>query len=76
MREKNSKLRLEQMLDRDKEDMNEASKKAALADLLRIAGEYFDIDGNPTLTVKRGKGNFEVVLSFRAARVKNFSVLR
>ena len=76
MREQTSKARLEQMLQRDKEDMNEVSKQAALADLLRVAGEYFDIDGIPNLTVKRAKGNYEVTLSFRAARVKNFSVLR
>ena len=76
MREKESKARLEQMLSRDKEEMNEASQKAALADLLRVAGEYFDVDGNGVLNIKRVKGNYEVNLSFRAVRVKNFSVLR
>ena len=76
MREKESKSRLEQMLDRDKEEMNEASKKAALADLERVAGEYFDVDGAPTLEVKRVKGRYEVHFAFRAVRVKNFSVLR
>ena len=63
------------MLDRDKEEMNEASRKAALADLERVAGEYFDVDGEAKLTVKRIKGAYEVTLSFRAVRVKNFSVL-
>lgn len=76
MNEKNTKARLEELLHHDKEDMNEVSKQAALADLLRVAGEYFDIDGNGTLTVKRGKGNYEVTFSFRAVRVKNFSVLQ
>ncbi len=75
MKEKNSKFRLEQMLDRDKEEMNEASKKAALADLVHVACEYFDLDGDAKLEVKRVKGNYEVNFSFRAVRVKNFSVL-
>lgn len=76
MRDRESKLRLEQMLDRDKEEMNEASKKAALADFERVAGEYFDVDGGARLTVKRVKGTYEVSLVFRAVRVKNFSVLQ
>lgn len=76
MRDRESKLRLEQMLDRDKEEMNEASKKAALADFERVAGEYFDVDGDAKLTVKRVKGTYEVSLAFRAVRVKNFSVLQ
>ena len=76
MKEKNAKFRLEQMLDRDKEEMNEASKTAALADLRHVAEEYFDLDGEATLSVKRVKGRYEVNLSFRAVRVKNFSVLR
>ena len=75
MRDRESKIRLEQMLDRDKEEMNEASRKTALADLERVAGEYFDVDGEAKLTVKRIKGAYEVNLSFRAVRVKNFSVL-
>ena len=75
MHGKSSKLRLEQMLSRDKEEMNEASKKSALADFVRVAGEYFDVDGTPSFQVKRAKNGYEVTLSFRAARVKNFSVL-
>ena len=76
MRERESKLRLEQMLSRDKEEMNEASRQAAFADFMRVAGEYFDVDGSGALTVKRVKGKYEVVLSFHAVRVKNFSILR
>ena len=75
MRNKSSKSRLEEMLCRDKEEMNEASRQGALSDFLRVAGEYFDVDGSPTFQVKRGKSGYEVTLSFRAARVKNFSVL-
>ncbi|MDE6411731.1 MAG: hypothetical protein K2L02_04260 [Clostridia bacterium] len=76
MRERNSKVRLEQMLERDKEEMNEASKRAALADLERVAGEYFDLDNGARLSIKRVKGAYEVNLTFRAVRVKNFSVLQ
>ena len=76
MHEKGSKLRLEQMLSRDKEEMNEASRQAALADFLRVAGEYFDVDSGGVLNVKCVKGKYEVALSFRAVRVKNFSILR
>lgn len=76
MKAQNSKFRLEQMLDRDKEEMNEASQNAALADFERVAGEYFDLDGRAILNVKYVKGRYEVNLSFRACRVKNFSVLR
>ena len=76
MREKSSKRRLELLLAQDKEDMNEASKQEALADFMRVAGEYFDVVGNPVFNVKRGKGGYEVNLTFRAARVKNFSVLQ
>ena len=76
MKEKSSKSRLEQMLDRDKEEMNEASKRAALADLERVAGEYFDLDDSAKLFIKRVKGAYEVNLTFRAIRVKNFSVLQ
>lgn len=76
MKERNSKMRLEQMLERDKEEMNEASKRAALADLERVAGEYFDLDNGAKLSVKRIKGAYEVNLTFRAVRVKNFSVLQ
>ncbi len=64
------------MLERDKEEMNEASKRAALADLERVAGEYFDLDNGARLSIKRVKGAYEVNLTFRAVRVKNFSVLQ
>ena len=75
MMHRESRMRLKQMLDRDKEEMNEASRMAALNELLRVAGEYFDVDGNGILTVKHVKGRYEVNLTFRAVRVKNFSVL-
>ena len=76
MNHKNSKARLEQLLRRDKEDMNEASRRAALDDLMHVAEEYFDIDGNGSLTVRQVKGHYEITFSCRAVRVKNFSVLQ
>ncbi len=73
--QKNAKYRLEQMLDRDKEEMNEASRNAALADFQRVGNEYFDAEPGAKLTIKRVKGAYEISYSFRAHRVKNFSVL-
>ncbi len=67
--------RLAEMLDKDKEEMNAPSKTAALADFARVANEYFETEGEPKFSVERVKGGYEVNLSFRAVRVKNFSTL-
>lgn len=72
----NPKDRLVEMLDKDKAEMNEASKAAAVADFMRVAGEYFEPEGEPRFTVERTKGGYQVSLTFRAVRVKNFSVLQ
>ena len=71
--QRNAKYRLERMLDRDKEEMNEASRNAALSDFLRVGNEYFDAEPGAKLTIKRVKGVYEINFSFRAYRVKNFS---
>ncbi len=76
MRGKFTKQRIERMLEQDKEDMNEASRGAALEGFLHVAEEYFDVEGQPSFSVKKGKGGYEVDLSFRATRVKNFTVLK
>ena len=72
----NPKDRLVEMLDKDKAEMNEASKAAAVADFMRVAGEYFETEGEPRFTVERTKGGYQVNLTFRAVRVKNFSTLQ
>lgn len=68
--------RLNAILEADKEEMNEESKRAALYDFERVAKEYFDIDGVLSLKTERGKTGMEVSLAFRAVRIKNFSSLK
>ncbi len=68
--------RLMRLLERDKAEMNEASREAALADFKRVAEEYFETDGGFALTTHEGKKGTEVVFTFRILRVKNFLTLR
>ncbi len=75
MREDNARSRISLMLERDKEEMNEASKAAALNEFNRVAREYFEPTGQTVFTVKRAKGGYEVTVSFHAVRVKNFTSL-
>ena len=67
--------RLMRLLERDKAEMNEASREAALADFKRVAEEYFETDGGFLLTMQEGKRGKEVVFTFRVVRVKNFRTL-
>ena len=75
MKRDTTRLRLNKMLSDDREDMNEATKTAAHTDFTRVAREYFDTD-NVVFSVKRGKSGIDVTVSFRAARVKNFTTLK
>ena len=68
--------RLMRLLERDKTEMNEVSKEAALADFKRVAEEYFETDGGFLLTSREGKKGTEVVFTFRILRVKNFLTLK
>ena len=68
--------RIARLLDHDKEDMNDESRAAAARDFGRVAREYFDVEGEPVLTVGRDRDGFGVTLTFRAARVKNFTTLK
>lgn len=67
--------RLNQILTEDREEMNEPTREAAKSDFTRVAREYFETDG-VDLNMRRGKYGTDVVVSFRASRVKNFSVLK
>lgn len=73
---KDTRQRLVKMLEGDKEEMNEATRTAAAADFAHVAQEYFETEGSPEFQVKRTKGGYEVAVSFRAVRVKNFSTLK
>lgn len=68
--------RLKRMIDHDKETLNEATRAAAVADFKRVAEEYFQTDGGFLLTSRETPGGTEVVFTFRAVRVKNFTVLK
>ena len=63
------------MLNDDKEEINEATRAAALSDFTRLAKEYFDTE-NVTLSIKKGKSATDVNVSFKASRVKNFATLK
>ncbi len=75
MKREATKLRLNKMLNDDKEEINEATRAAALSDFTHIAKEYFDTE-NVTLNIKKGKNGSDVTVSFRASRVKNFTTLK
>lgn len=75
MKSETTKLRLNRMLNEDREDMNDATKAAAQADFTRLAKEYFETEG-VTLSMKRGKGGTDVTVYFKASRVKNFTTLK
>ncbi|MGN0822614.1 MAG: hypothetical protein ACI4NG_02465 [Candidatus Gallimonas sp.] len=68
--------RLERMLEADKEDMNDACRRAAARDLERVAEEYFEREGAASLTTERDGKGLKVTFSFRAVRVKNFTSLK
>lgn len=75
MKREATKLRLKKMLNDDKEEINDATRAAVLADFTHIAKEYFDTD-TVNLNIKKGKSGTDVSLSFRASRVKNFTTLK
>lgn len=53
MRSETTKSRLNQMLNADKEDMNEATRQAAIADFTRVAKEYFETEGELSFQTKK-----------------------
>lgn len=76
MRSENTKTRLDRMLNADKEEMNEATKTAVIAEFTRVAKEYFETDGELAFQMRKNKGRLEITIAFRASRVKNFTVLK
>ena len=75
MREEGHK-RITRLLEQDKEEMNDESRKASLRDFRYVAQEYFELEGEPSLTVTRQRRGFDVTLTFHALRVKNFTVIK
>lgn len=76
MREEMTKSRLARMLAEDKEGLNAETAQAALKDFQRIASEYFELESKPRMTTQKEGGFIEVTISFRAVRVKNFTMLK
>ncbi len=72
----NAKGRLSAMLVRDKEEINESTRKALLCDLTHVANEYFDREGELALAIEERGERLEVQLRFFATRVKNFTTLK
>ena len=76
MRSEVTKERLKNILHADKEEMNEVTREACLKEFSRVAGEYFEPEGEISMSMHRAKNCFEVSVSFRANRVKNFSLVK
>ncbi len=68
--------RLDRLLEADKEEMIEASRRAALADISRVVREYFEADGEVSMRFGKAKNGTDVTISFHAVRVKNFTALK
>ncbi len=71
-----TRQRLDAMLKADKAEMNEESFRAAQEEFSRVAHEYFEPEGEVTLSLGEGTGTIEVTVRFRAVRVKNFYTLK
>lgn len=76
MKHENNKNRISRILNCDKEEMNEETRAAAVAEFTRVAGEYFETDGDISFSLQKEKNGVSVNLSFRAVRIKNFTVLK
>lgn len=76
MKSEITKQRIDRILNADKEEMNQETRAAALADFLRVAQEYFETDGIPAFQVHKTKNGLDVSLNFHAVRVKNFTLLK
>lgn len=75
LKRETTRNRLNRMLSEEREELNDATRAAALADFTHVAQEYFEAE-NAALHLKKGKGGTEVVFSFRATRAKNFTTLK
>ena len=76
MRSEMTKERLLGILHADKEEMNEVTREACVAEFSRVAAEYFETEGDVTMNVHRGRSSSEVTVTVRANRVKNFTMVK
>lgn len=70
-----TRQRLEKILTEEKEEMNEPTRAAALAEFTKVAREYFEVE-SIDMKMERGKSGTDVSVTFRATRIKNFTVLK
>ena len=75
MKRETTKQRLDKILNEDREEMNEATRNAALFEFSRVAKEYFETE-KVDMNMKHGKYGTDVSVTFRASRVKNFTVIK
>ena len=76
MRSEVTKERLMGILHADKEEMNEVTREACIAEFSRVAVEYFETEGEVAMEIRRGRSSSEVSITFRANRVKNFTIVK
>lgn len=76
MREEFTRKRLARMLEEDKESINAETERAVRRELCRVAGEYFETEGDVSFSVEKEKAGYGVKISFHATRIKNFTALK
>ena len=62
---------IDKILSLDREEVSDLHRELFLKDFARVAGEYFEGDGNPTLEVTRSEEGFLLCVIWTARRVKS-----
>lgn len=70
------RLRISRLIEQDREGMNQSSRAEALKGFLHVASEFFELTGEPEFTITRERRGFDVILRFKADRVKNFTSIK
>ncbi len=77
MKEKDAAFkRINDVLQADKSVMSESCKALILQDFADKFNEYFDLVGLPRMELTCKNGIYSVALSFEAARIRKFQVLK
>jgi hypothetical protein len=75
-REKDNFARTNNVIQSDKSVMSDGCKALVIQDFAKTFGEYFELNGLPTMTISCEKGVYTVDIRFEADRVKKFNVLK
>ncbi len=70
------RLRLSRLMEQDREGLNKESKEEALKHFLRVAEEFFELDGKMDFDIVKERHGFDVTVHFKAARAKNFTAIK